>query len=105
LFRARLKLVVPSDPSAFTVKCVVKTKMLANEGWEFDSVADHVPLILPAACEFDPQPVRIRPVPNHNTAAIFFMRESSFPREDGSVILKDAGIVAKGCQYPIWPWI
>jgi|ERR1035441_4378960 hypothetical protein len=77
LFNVRLKLVVPRDPSAFTVSFVIKAKLLANV--EFDSVADHVPLILPVEGELEPQPEKIRLSPNNITAAVFFMGVISSP--------------------------
>jgi len=73
----RLKLVVPREPSAFTVNFVIKANVFANV--EFDSVADHMPLILPAAWEFDPQAEKIRHMPNNTIAAVLFMGCSSSP--------------------------
>ena len=67
-----LKLVDPRVPSAFTVKCVIKMNSLASV--EFDSVADHVPLILPVACDPDPHPERIRPILNNAIVMIFLIR-------------------------------
>jgi len=75
LFMVRLKLLVPRDPSACTVKFVMKAKSFANV--VFDSVADHMPLILPVACELDPQPERIMLTLNKTTATVFLMGENS----------------------------
>jgi hypothetical protein len=72
LSKVRLKLVVPKDPSAFTVKCVINANVLTDH--ELDSAADHVPLILAfVVLEFDPQPETMRVTPNNATTAALFM--------------------------------
>jgi hypothetical protein len=83
LFTVRLKLVVPRDPSAFTVNVVWKAKVLAVA---FESVADQMPLILPVACEFAPQPekIRIMAISTTSTAVIFFMGEYSCAGSDSA---------------------
>jgi hypothetical protein len=40
---------------------------------EFERVASQMPLMLPVACEFDPQLVKIRVIAVNSTAAIFFI--------------------------------
>jgi len=75
LSSVRLKLVVPNESSAFTVKCVIKMKSLANV--EFDSVADHVPSMLPVACDPDPHPARIKPILNNAIVMNLVIRENT----------------------------
>jgi hypothetical protein len=45
----------------------------------FESVADQMPLILPVACEFDPQleKIRVMAINGISTVVIFFMGERS----------------------------
>jgi hypothetical protein len=76
LSKVRVKLVVPNDPSAFTVKCVIKANVLTDD--EFDRAADHVPLILAFELEFDPQPEKISVMPNNTPVTSFLMNNSSF---------------------------
>jgi hypothetical protein len=77
LSKVRVKLVVPNDPSAFTVKCVIKANVLTDD--EFDRAADHVPLILAfVVVEFDPQPEKMGVMPNNPTVTSLLMSDSSF---------------------------
>jgi hypothetical protein len=57
----------------------MKTKSLASV--EFDSVADHVPSILPVACDPDPQPERIKPILKNTISMSFFIWDT--PRFQG----------------------
>lgn len=76
LSKVRVKLVVPKDPSEFTVKCVIKAKVLTDD--EFDRAADHVPLILAFELEFDPHPDKISVMPNNAAVTSLVMSYSSF---------------------------
>ncbi len=78
LSKVRVKLVVPKDPSAFTIKCVIKANVLTDD--EFDRAADHVPFILAfeLELEFDPQPEKISVMPSKTTVTTLLMSDSSF---------------------------
>lgn len=57
LFAVKVKLLDPSEPSARTVSSVLKANV---SGPVLLSVAAQFPLILPATCEFEPQPASTR---------------------------------------------
>jgi hypothetical protein len=76
LSKVRVKLVVPKDPSEFTVKCVMKAKVLTDD--EFDRAADHVPLIFAFELGFDPHPDKISVMPNNAAVTSLLMSYGSF---------------------------
>lgn len=67
------KFVVPSDPPAFTVSTVVKVNMLVPELFK---VAAQFPLMLPVACEFEPQPASTIPTASTTATPSLFMKET-----------------------------
>lgn len=70
LFTVRTKLVVPSEPPAFTVSNVVKANIVLPE---LVRVAAQFPLMLPVACEFEPHPASIMLIVSKIAVASFFM--------------------------------
>ena len=96
LSKVRVKLVVPKDPSAFTVKCVIKANVLTDD--EFDRAADHVPLILAFELEFDPQPEKISVMPNNTAATSLLMSYSFFSRTPKRHVKRMPLTPTKGCQ-------
>jgi hypothetical protein len=72
LFTVNVKLLVPSDPSPFTVRFVTNANVSVPELFR---VAFQVPLILPTTFEFDPHPERARLAASNITAAILFIKK------------------------------
>src|SRR5580692_328297 len=95
LFKVRLKLVVPREPSAFTVNVVWKVKVLAVA---VERVAFQMPLILPVACELAPQLVKIRVIAINSTAVSFFMGEGSCA---GTYFWRTRKRQQRRCRHPL----
>jgi len=71
---------------------------------EFESVADHMPLIFPVAWE-PAHPDRIRLTPNNATAVSFFMGDcsSAFSGLGSGAVVQDAGFVASDASNRFMP--